>query len=112
MPPSGDGVYYFSTYVLVQAGEFGQFDMRLNDAPHIRITTTTAPVIMLQDRAALLLTSLLVTSFSLVFHIYKQRRYLFKMTLISWNILRRIYCLLQETMLNWCVAAVMTLPWL
>ena len=31
VPPSGDGVYYFSTYVLVQTGEAATFDMRLND---------------------------------------------------------------------------------
>ena len=31
MPSGGDGVYYFSTYVLVQYGEYGQFDMQLND---------------------------------------------------------------------------------
>ena len=30
-PPGGDGFYYFSTYVLVQAGELGRFDMTLND---------------------------------------------------------------------------------
>ena len=31
VPPGGDGVYYFSTYLLVQTGEFGHLDMRLND---------------------------------------------------------------------------------
>ena len=31
MPPGGDGVYYFSTFLLVDFGEFGRFDMRLND---------------------------------------------------------------------------------
>ena len=31
MPPGGDGVYYFSVYVLVDLGESGRFDMRLND---------------------------------------------------------------------------------
>ena len=30
VPPGGDGVYYFSMYVLVQDGELGHFDMRLN----------------------------------------------------------------------------------
>ena len=30
-PPGGDGVYYFSTYLLVDIGEFGRFDIRLND---------------------------------------------------------------------------------
>ena len=31
VPPGGDGVYYLSTYVLVTAGEYARFDMRLND---------------------------------------------------------------------------------
>ena len=31
MPPGGDGVYYFSLYVLVQTGEFAGIDMTLND---------------------------------------------------------------------------------
>ena len=31
VPPGGDGVYYFSAYVLVQYGESGWFDMTLND---------------------------------------------------------------------------------
>ena len=31
MPPGGDGVYYFSVYLRVDAGELGRFDMRLND---------------------------------------------------------------------------------
>ena len=31
MPSGGDGVYYFSTYLLVDLGEFGRFDMQLND---------------------------------------------------------------------------------
>ena len=30
--PSGrDGVYYFSVYLLVEDGEYGNFDMMLND---------------------------------------------------------------------------------
>ena len=31
MPPGGDGVYYFSIYVYVDDGEYGRFDMTLND---------------------------------------------------------------------------------
>ena len=31
VPPGGDGVYYFSTYVLVSPGEGARFDMRPND---------------------------------------------------------------------------------
>ena len=31
VPPGGDGVYYLTTYLLLQAGEFTTFDMRLND---------------------------------------------------------------------------------
>ena len=31
VPPGGDGVYYFSMYLLVQIGEVGIFGMRLND---------------------------------------------------------------------------------
>ena len=31
VPPGGDGMYYFSVYVLVDDGEYGCFDMRLND---------------------------------------------------------------------------------
>ena len=31
VPTGGDGVYYFSTYLLVQPGKRGQFDMQLND---------------------------------------------------------------------------------
>ena len=31
MPPGGDGVYYFSTYLLVDDGESAYFDMTLND---------------------------------------------------------------------------------
>ena len=31
VPPGGDGVYYFSTYLLSFGGEYGRFDMRLND---------------------------------------------------------------------------------
>ena len=31
VPPGGDGVYYFSTYLLAQNAEYGRFDMRLND---------------------------------------------------------------------------------
>ena len=30
VPPGGDGVYYFSTYMLVYPGESARFDMRLN----------------------------------------------------------------------------------
>ena len=30
MPPGGDGFYYFSTYLLVQNGEFGLFDIEFN----------------------------------------------------------------------------------
>ena len=30
MPPGGDGIYYFSTYMLVQLGETARFDMVLN----------------------------------------------------------------------------------
>ena len=30
VPPVGDGVYYFSTYLLGDDGESGRFDMRLN----------------------------------------------------------------------------------
>ena len=29
--PGGDGVYYFSIYVLVEDGEYGVFDIELND---------------------------------------------------------------------------------
>ena len=31
MPSGGDGLYYFSTYLLAQPGESGIFDMTLND---------------------------------------------------------------------------------
>ena len=31
VPPGGDGVYYFSNYLLVDDGEHGLFDMRFND---------------------------------------------------------------------------------
>ena len=31
MPSGGDGVYYFSTYVLVEDEEYGIFDIQLND---------------------------------------------------------------------------------
>ena len=31
VPPGGDGVYYFSTFVVVQDGELARFDMRLNN---------------------------------------------------------------------------------
>ena len=31
VPSGGDGVYYFSTYVLVDDGEWGNFDIRLNN---------------------------------------------------------------------------------
>ena len=31
MPPGGDGVYYFSIFVRVEAGEAGGFEIRLND---------------------------------------------------------------------------------
>ena len=31
MPPGGDGAYYFATYVTVYEGEWGRFDMRLNN---------------------------------------------------------------------------------
>ena len=30
-PSGGDGVYYFSTFVFGDEGEYGHFDMRLND---------------------------------------------------------------------------------
>ena len=30
MPPGGDGFYYFSTYFLVQSGEFGNFHVEFN----------------------------------------------------------------------------------
>ena len=30
VPSGGDGLYYFSDYVLVDDGEFGYFDMRIN----------------------------------------------------------------------------------
>ena len=31
MPSGGDGVYYFSAYLYVPNGEYGRFNMRLND---------------------------------------------------------------------------------
>ena len=31
VPSGGDGVYYFSLYVLVDVGEWGRFDLILND---------------------------------------------------------------------------------
>ena len=31
VPPGGDGVYYFSTYLLVEYSEYGYFDTRCND---------------------------------------------------------------------------------
>ena len=31
VPPGGDETYYFSTYLLSQFGEWGRFDIRLND---------------------------------------------------------------------------------
>ena len=31
VPPGGDGVYYFSVYLVVEQAEMGRFDMRLND---------------------------------------------------------------------------------
>ena len=31
MPPEGDGFYYFSTYLVVDDGESGIFDIQLND---------------------------------------------------------------------------------
>ena len=31
VPPDGDGLYYFSTYVLSDDGEWGRFDMMLNE---------------------------------------------------------------------------------
>ena len=31
MPPSGDGFYYFSTYLVVDDDEYGRFDMQLNE---------------------------------------------------------------------------------
>ena len=31
MPPGGDGFYYFTTYVLVEAGKYGHFEIELND---------------------------------------------------------------------------------
>ena len=56
MPSGGDGVYYLSTYLLVDIGEGGRFDMRLNDD----IICSTFPdhfdsvMTQLQDHAALL----------------------------------------------------------
>ena len=31
VPPGGDGLYYFSTYLLVDAGELASFNMVVND---------------------------------------------------------------------------------
>ena len=31
VPPGGDGIYYFSTYLLAQQGELGRVDLMLND---------------------------------------------------------------------------------
>ena len=31
MPPGGDGFYYFSTYLLVHAGEFESFSIEINE---------------------------------------------------------------------------------
>ena len=31
VPPSGDGIYYFSVYLTVEDGEFGRFNLMLND---------------------------------------------------------------------------------
>ena len=39
VPPGGGGVYYFSTYLLVDNGEYGHFDMTLNDD----VICTTVP---------------------------------------------------------------------
>ena len=32
VPPGGDGVYYFSVYLLVDHGQYGFVDMKHNDA--------------------------------------------------------------------------------
>ena len=68
MPSSGDGVYYFSTYVLVQSGEIGRFDMYLNNdiictahADHDQLVLIT-----LQDHAVLLSMLLKVTNLTLL----------------------------------------------
>ena len=31
MPSGGDGMYYFSTYLYIQQGEYAYFNMHLND---------------------------------------------------------------------------------
>ena len=31
VPPFGDGLYYFSTYLLIDDGEYGSFNMMVND---------------------------------------------------------------------------------
>ena len=31
MPPGGDGFYYFSTYLLIQGGDYGFFDIQIED---------------------------------------------------------------------------------
>ena len=33
MPPGGDGFYYLCTFLLVNDGELGRFDIRLNVEP-------------------------------------------------------------------------------
>ena len=49
VPPGGDGIYYFSVYVLVQNGEAARFDITVNDDevcttyPDQNATTDLAP---------------------------------------------------------------------
>ena len=31
MPPGGDGFYYFATYLVVDDGESGRFDIQINE---------------------------------------------------------------------------------
>ena len=39
VPPGGDGVYYFSTYLLGDAGDIARFNMELNN----RVICSTRP---------------------------------------------------------------------
>ena len=55
MPSGGDGIYYFSTYVLVEPGEDARLEMRLMMTSFAQLALITAimvSMILLQDHAA------------------------------------------------------------
>ena len=68
MPPGGEGFYYLSTYLLIQDGELGAFDIRFNEelvcTAHAEQIGTTTDEITISCSAIVLGTEGKMSNFS------------------------------------------------